>query len=277
LADEWARVAAALGDLTDAGALAITELAAPTLGELRAALVRDDFHVLHYMGHGAFDAEHGGRLLFTDRSGRGLPVTGGDLGVMLRDHTSIRVAILNACEAGRCDPEDPFAGVADTLVRRGIPAVIAMQFEVTDDAAIEFAPALYGALAAGRPVDAAVAEARKAIYTVSPLEWATPVLYLRADNAQLFDLTEPMPAATGRQSLPDSLSVPQSETPPKPVHGSARQHRYPEAEAVSREAIRPDPSRALAYRNIGFLLGELKRAREAEADIRDADRLDGGG
>jgi thioredoxin len=45
-------------------------------------------------------------------------------------------------------------------------------------------------LVAGRPVDAAVAEARKAMYTVSPIEWATPVLYLRADDALLFDISQ---------------------------------------------------------------------------------------
>jgi hypothetical protein len=37
----------------------------------------------------------------------------------------------------------------------GIPAVIAMQFAVSDHAAIEFAPALYGAVTTGRPIDAA--------------------------------------------------------------------------------------------------------------------------
>ena len=72
--------------------------------------------------------------------------------------------------------------MADTLVRRGIPAVVAMQFEVSDNAAVEFAPALYGALAAGRPIDAAVTEARKAMYTVSPLEWATPVRQVRPEE-----------------------------------------------------------------------------------------------
>ena len=59
---------------------------------------------------------------------------------MLRDHTSLRLAVLNACEAGRTDPVDPFGGVADTLVRRGIPAVIAMQFEVSDKAAMSSRP-----------------------------------------------------------------------------------------------------------------------------------------
>jgi hypothetical protein len=202
LTAEWEQVAGALVELRDAGLVAFTELTSPTLGELRRALLNDTFHVLHYMGHGAFDQQNGGMLLFADRVGHSVPVTGGDLGVMLRDHTSMRLAVLNACEAGRTDPTDPFAGVADTLVRRGIPAVVAMQFEVTDVAAVEFAPALYGALAAGRPVDVAVAEARKAMYTVSPIEWATPVLYLRGDDARLFDITGHGPAATANADYP---------------------------------------------------------------------------
>ena len=190
MAAEWAKVAGALAGLADAGLVAVTELAAPTLSELRRTLAQDTFHVLHYMGHGRFDRLRGGVLLFTGQDGRSVPVTGGDLGVMLADHASLRLAVLNACEAGRTDPEDPFAGVAETLVRRGIPAVVAMQFEVSDEAAVELAPALYGALAAGLPVDAAVTEARKAMYTVSPLEWATPVLYLQAGDARLFDIDQ---------------------------------------------------------------------------------------
>jgi hypothetical protein len=197
---EWRQVTETLADLIDTGALAVTELALPTLGELRKALMREQFHVLHYMGHGGFDDHVGGTLIFTNASGRAVPVTAETLGVLLRDHASLRLAILNACEAARGDPTDPFAGVADTLVRRGIPAVVAMQFEVSDGAAVEFAPALYGALVAGRPIDAALAEARKAIYTISPVEWATPVLYLRADDAHLFDITRPAPTAATPES-----------------------------------------------------------------------------
>jgi hypothetical protein len=154
------------------------------------------------MGHGIFDTRRGGAILLANSSGKSAPVTAEDLGVLLRDHTSMRLAILNACEAGRTDPADPFAGVADTLVRRGIPAVVAMQYEVSDDAAIEFTPALYGALAASLPVDVAVAEARKAIYTISQLEWATPVLFLRGDDALLFDISD----APLRPSHPTSKS-----------------------------------------------------------------------
>ena len=252
---EWAQVAAALSELTDAGSLAFTELAAPTLSELRRALLRDTFHALHYMGHGGFDEQHGGALLFTDRSGHSVPVTGGDLGVMLRDHTSMRLAVLNACEGARTDPADPFAGVADTLVRRGIPAVVAMQFGFSDEAAIEFAPALYGALAAGRPVDAAVTEARKAIYAVSSLEWATPVLYLRADNAQLFDVAQrpPPSKAAGRVEEGERFF---------------EQHRYADAVAAYRDAIRLDPTSARAHAGLGSALIRLRRYPEAEAACR---------
>jgi len=180
-----------------------------------------------------------------------MPVTGEQLSVMLRDHTSLRLAVLNACEAGRIDPADPFGGIADTLVRRGIPAVIAMQFEISDTAAIEFAPALYGALAAGRPVDAAVAEARKAIYAVSPVEWATPVLHLRAGNAHLFDITQP--ART--PGLSQSSSQPDGTQP--------RQQRPMDDEALLREAIRLNPNDAAAHRKLGWTLNELKRPQEA--------------
>jgi tetratricopeptide (TPR) repeat protein len=260
---EWEQVSQALDELSDARKVQFTELASATLGELRRALLRDTFHVLHYMGHGGFDAERNGVLLFTDRAGHGLPVTSGDLGVLLHDHTSLRLAVLNACEAGRTDPTDPFAGVADTLVRCGIPAVIAMQFEVSDDAAIEFAPALYGALAAGRPVDAAVAEARRAIYTVSPLEWATPVLYLRADDALLFDITSHMAQATStalaRAMQADTL---------------CHQGRYASAETEYRIALTQDPRLARAHAGLAIVLSELRRDGEAETSSREAIRLD---
>jgi tetratricopeptide (TPR) repeat protein len=217
--------------------------------------------------------------------------------VMLRDHSSLRLAVLNACEAGRTDPADPFAGVADTLVRRGIPAVVAMQFEVTDHAAVEFAPALYGALAAGRTVDAAVAEARKAMYTVSPLEWATPVLYLRADDARLFDISDrPAPTvnmAAKRADEGDSLLKEDRYADAESAYrtalgldsrlarahaglGSAlrEQRRYPEAEGAHREAIRLDPSSAQAHYSLGDVLYETRRYAEAEAAYREAIRLD---
>jgi tetratricopeptide (TPR) repeat protein/actin-like ATPase involved in cell morphogenesis len=305
LSAEWAQVAAALTELTGAGLVTLTELAVPSLGELRRALMRDTFHVLHYMGHGRFNDTSGGVLLFTDKSGMSSPVSGADLGVMLHDHDSLRLAVLNACEAGRADPADPFAGVANALVRRGVPAVVAMQFEVSDQAACEFAPALYGALAAGRGVDAAVAEARKAIYTISPLEWATPVLYLRADNARLFDLSPrtppaartgigPGPAAStsasragpGTGTAPDLLAretAAQAAARAAAERAAAHAERgtvlyaegnYGAAAAAYRAAIALDPGLAATHTGLAGALSGLRRYAEAEAACRKAIRLD---
>jgi len=64
-----------------------------------------------------------------------------------------------------------------------------MQFEICDYAAIVFAAEFYSSLPRGLPVDAAVAEARKAIYAMpNDMEWGTPVLYMRSPDGILFDL-----------------------------------------------------------------------------------------
>ena len=173
-----------------------TELADPTLGELRRALLRDTFHVLHYMGHGGFDEQQGGVLLFTDRAGRGMPVTAG---------TWVCCYVITpACAWRSLTPARPDAPTRLTRSPgwrthwcAGASPRSSRCSSRSATSGDEFAPALYGALAAGRPVDAAVAEARKAMYTVSPLEWATPVLYLRADDALLFDITAGVTSASG--------------------------------------------------------------------------------
>ena len=73
----------------------------------------------------------------------------------------VQLAVLNACEGGRTSRQDPFAGVGQSLVQQGIPAVVAMQFEISDQAAITLAHEFYAALADSYPVDAALAEARQ--------------------------------------------------------------------------------------------------------------------
>ena len=288
---EWTEVADSLDELRRAGSLAVTELAVATLDELRCTLGQRDFHVLHYMGHGGVSKEGVGVLWFTGQAGAGVPVTGEDLGVMLHDHRSLRLAVVNACEAGRTDPVDAFAGVAETLVRRGIPAVVAMQFEITDQAAAKFAPALYGALAAGHTVDTAVAEARKAIYTVSPLEWATPVLYLRSDNARLFDIAPAAPPVESTmpgqpvRARPESADEAELAGPAPTVATRAAaaaddgdnlygQLRYAEAGTAYRTAIVLNPQLTRAYSGLGNALLRLCLFDEAEDPFREAIRLE---
>jgi hypothetical protein len=160
-----------------------------TWHDLQDALDTGSWHILHFIGHGRFDpASQHGVVLLADAAGGACPLSASDLGMLLNDHRSLRLAVLNSCESARAGSGDLFSSTAAALTRRGIPAVIAMQHEVTDTAAIAFARGLYGAVAARLPIDQAVTRARRAIKLSLPgtLEWATPVLYLRSASAHIF-------------------------------------------------------------------------------------------
>jgi CHAT domain len=209
---EWSRLQSALGDLLKDGLVTITRLPNATLASLQRPLRLDQYHVLHFIGHGGFvEQAQEGALVVEDGQGRARLVTGQDLGIMLSGHRSLRLVVLNACEGARASSSDPFAGVAQGLVRQGIPAVIAMQFEITDEAAITFAQELYTAVADGYPVDAAIGEARRAIFASgNDVEWATPVLHMRSPNGLLFNIpegsTRPAGAVADRPEAGQALS-----------------------------------------------------------------------
>ena len=194
---EWSRLNKALAGLIGSGHVRLERLATPRLSVLQRKLRGDEFHILHFVGHAGFDREtQDGVLVLCDEAGKGRLVAAENLGTILHDHRSLRLVVLNACEGSRSSRSDPFAGVAQTLVQQGIPAVIAMQFEITDEAAITFAEEFYAATADGYPVDAALSAARKAIFAAgNDIEWGTPVLYLRAPNGQLFTVNRDAEAA----------------------------------------------------------------------------------
>jgi hypothetical protein len=183
------------GDLTASGLMELVFLEDATLSNLQHALY-DRFHVFHFIGHGGFDPVAGeGVLLFENADGTGHRVSGSRLGTLLHDARDMQLAVLNACEGARASVDDTFSGVAQALVRQGLPAVVAMQFEISDRAAIVFAHEFYFALSRGRSVDAATSEARKAIYVAdNEVEWGTPVLFLRSEDARLFELTRELDA-----------------------------------------------------------------------------------
>jgi TonB family protein len=187
---EWNRLHDSLEYLLHSGQIVLERLPSATLDALRLRARGTPFHVFHFIGHGGFDeVAQDGVLQFEDESGMSYPVRGELLGMHLHDHRSLRLSVLNACEGARSSRQDPFSGVAQSLLQQRVPAVIAMQFEISDAAAKVFAQDFYRAVAEGNPVDAAVCEARKALFKEEfGQEWATPVLYMRSQEGQLFDL-----------------------------------------------------------------------------------------
>jgi CHAT domain-containing protein len=108
------------------------------LPELQNAL-HQPFHILHYDGHAGFDpVKNQGFLVMCDEKNRRKDVYAETLATFL-NNTSIRLVVLTACKTAEDASLKRYAGLAQQLmVRNNLPAVIAMQFDIIDDAAIAF-------------------------------------------------------------------------------------------------------------------------------------------
>lgn len=184
---EWQRIEQALTPRIEAGLVALDRLPEPSVNALGLWLRQHETHVVHMVGHGDFNQSLGeGVVYFQDRHGRSTAVSSSVLGPFLRDHDPLRLVVLNACRSARADAVDPYGGMAQGLVQQDATAVLAMQFPITDRAAVSFTEAFYGALVDGLPVDQATSSARKALLADHRDEWATPVLFMRSPDGYIF-------------------------------------------------------------------------------------------
>lgn len=182
----------ALGDARRQGMVALERISG-SLSEINSALERVDWDVFHYIGHSGFDRTINEGVLWLEGSDK--PIQGNDLAQLLGTQRKLGLTVFNSCEGARADSNDPFAGIAQSVLQKGVPAVVAMQFEIRDDAAILFSRAFYTALADGQAVDEAVSSARRAIFGApNDVEWGTPVLFLRSEDSQIFRTDELTPA-----------------------------------------------------------------------------------
>ncbi|MBP7765122.1 MAG: CHAT domain-containing protein [Syntrophaceae bacterium] len=254
VAREKANILEALDPLVREGKVLIRFLEDAGLATLRRVLRNESYHVFHFIGHGGFSEQiDEGVLVLEDEEGRSYQANAHRISTALQGGDfPPRLIVLNACEGARAGKSDPYASVAATLVRHGIPAVVAMQFAITDEAAAIFASEFYSALAEGLPVDTALAEARNVIYLKpNDVEWGTPVLYMRSADGTLFSLTgkpapEPPAADGGRtQEKPAWLDFPA----PLPLPGTPAEDR---AQTAPPQAAVPAPSHRL--RNTLFIV-----------------------
>ncbi len=176
------------------------------------ALRTDTWHVVHFIGHGDFQGDVGGALAFekADRTRDLIDAT--TFARELGQHDQLRLAVLNACRGAMTAERLTLPATADSIIRRGTPAVVAMQFYISDNAAVTFAGAFYAALSRSGDVETAVQIARQSVAMLQihsapaapatealrSMEWCAPVLYLNSDDGRLFELPEKAAPATGR-------------------------------------------------------------------------------
>ncbi|MCO6453032.1 MAG: CHAT domain-containing protein [Caldilineales bacterium] len=214
-------------------------------------LANGTYHILHFIGHGEFKEDYDGTFYGSLRFNPRNPidekddeswVTHSQLQALFGPYADdLKLVVLNACKGSEIAIESGkgFIGTAPAILKAGIPAVLAMQYKIKDDVAINFAQTFYNRLTAGRwagQVDAALTLARNSCFLNFPDDrgFATPILYLRSEDGIIFT---GLPGKNGEVATPttSSTSVQQSGNcppPPQPPDEMLHDYRYDSVDSL---------------------------------------------
>ena len=119
----------------------------------------------------------------------------------------VRLVALSACRSGTTLGSDSvFNGIAQQLIAQQIPAVVAMQYNITVDGATAFAERFYRALGNKKPLTTAVSIGQTAMSREGN-QWYRPVLYLRWDDNDGGQLFAPENEKTTTHVIPSNLPL----------------------------------------------------------------------
>jgi CHAT domain-containing protein len=188
VAKERNKIQQALTPLEERRRIKLELIEHATLRKITNSIAKHNFHIIHFIGHGDFNKKRNeGVIIIEDDEGNGLQVSSQRIAAIIESSHSSRLIVLNACEGGITSPDNIFSGVAQSVVKKGVPAVLAMQYAITDESAIVFSETFYNALSHGSPVDTSLSSARLAIYNQpNEIEFGTAALYMRAQSGRLF-------------------------------------------------------------------------------------------
>lgn len=163
-----------------------------TKTRLKDVLYSVPYNILHISGHGGYADGHGYVRLLRDDGSEEF-VEDEVLAQICVNARTLRLIVLNVCVAGHSEAGQAFSGLALQILRKGIPAVIAMQFALSDPAAANFAYDFYRYLCRGEwlgRADAALALARSTLKESYSKEcfFAAPVFYTRIPDCVIFTL-----------------------------------------------------------------------------------------
>ena len=206
---EQAIIGDALAEAAGQGHMELEILTLATVEGISQALRRFQPHIVHFIGHGIFDQGQAS-LVLVDEGNRAVLVDERQVRELFTGQKETRLVVLNACQTATLSATQPLAGMAPRLLQRQLSGVVAMQYPLTDKAALIFSREFYRSLALGYPVDAAISEARKGLWLADAgsSDWNAPVLHLRAKDGVLFTLAAPQAAAPVVTILPPPRPIP---------------------------------------------------------------------
>jgi tetratricopeptide (TPR) repeat protein len=184
---EIAMIRRAVKPAERAGLLEVDFVEEGTLENLEQALSSNDYHILHYAGHGSV-LPIGSCLMLEDEHGLSRPVFVHQLLPLVQKSSSLRFVFLNACKAGTITATKASSGIAAGLLQ-AVPAVLSMQFSVNDYSATLLAEAFYGSLGNGGTLEEALHAARRTLHSKNPAfgDWGVPALYTHQPNIRLLN------------------------------------------------------------------------------------------
>jgi hypothetical protein len=163
-----------------------------TLDNISAQLKSQHYDIIYLVCHGAF--RNGQALLYLqDEDGSTKAVAGDDFAErlgQLRDRPSL--AVLVSCQSAgvgidaRTTDGGVLAALGPRLAQMGVPAVLAMQSDVSMSSMETFMPAFFQSLGPYGQVDSAVAAARGTIFGRND-SWV-PVLFMRLESGRIWRL-----------------------------------------------------------------------------------------
>ncbi|PSB22714.1 hypothetical protein C7B61_00600 [filamentous cyanobacterium CCP1] len=191
----------------------LTILKQPGREQLTQALEQGRYQVFHYAGHSDLGANGGSLYLVNNRTGLSEILSGDDLAGLLVNN-GIRLAVFNSCRGAYTAASEPSAqerNLAEALVSRGIPAVLAMAEQIPDNVALTLTWSFYRNLKLGYPIDLSLSRARQGLisaYGSHQLYWALPILYLHPDfDGYLTSTNRAAPSADQLILMPQSYSA----------------------------------------------------------------------
>ena len=181
---EVGRATAALGLIPT-----VTVVGPSTLDRLIAAL-RDGYDIVYLVSHGAMiDGEP--RLWFEDAEGKSDKVAGNDLVVRLGELTNRpRLIVLASCQSAgagedaRSNDGGVLAALGPKLAEAGIPAVVAMQGDISMRTVAEMMPVFFREIGRDGQIDRAMAAARGSVR--DRLDHWVPALFLRLVSGRIW-------------------------------------------------------------------------------------------
>ncbi len=245
----------ALGRLGDAVQLRFLE-GRVTRSIVGDALLEERHHVFHFIGHGKFEDGQGYLVFNNGEDGGEDPISDEVFARFFLDEPSMKLILLNACEGAKVSSSQAMVGMASRLVERGIPAVIAHQYPVTNPEAGRFAREFYRSLCVSTEaghVDVAVAHARNqlSIHFSGERSLGTPVLFMRAPDGLIFDLPSAPPPSSLRPESP--LTDEERRHLKKLLDEHERNRRVLEEQVAAMGAFASDSTKSLLEKEIAAI------------------------